>query len=157
MPDMQAAEVAQHALKTHSGNDASPLCLLTGSEDRTMRHMLYRPPAASVLQHNTGSRQQRSATDGQRKPADGQSAEGNKPAGLGERQGVADDGRQVGLFGGFEVGFQAAGSAVKSIMTISFGAGLQAACKGLYPGCSDLAGILSANLIAIAAVSCSVA
>ena len=148
--DMQVAEGTKDALTQHSNNCASPFCLLTGSEDRTMRQLLYSPPAASTPQHNTGSRQMRSATDGQGRPADGQRATSNGPADLAERQGAGADGRQGGLFGAAELGFQAAGSAVKSVLAISFDKGVQNACKASNPRQS------TANYIAIVILGCSV-
>ena len=162
------ADCSEHAQAASSSRDSSPLCLLTGSEDGTMRHLLYNLPCPSLPQLDMDSphqlldvaRQDRSAPGGrtvgkqptighqkQNQAADGQQSskaqqgraiggqqvlsEGqaaDRQQGGSQRQAQAANGRLSGLYGGNEVGFQAAGSAVKSILAIPLGAGAIPAC-----------------------------
>jgi len=139
----------------HAASSASPLCLLTGSEDGTMRQLLYNseepcpgqasqspsgqhPPFSGELQLNSRQTQSRSK---QNQPVNGQSMPNSQQSGIfngqngsSSRQSLPGDeqegstaggnGHPRGLFGAAEVGFQAAGSAVKSIVTIPAGPGM---------------------------------
>lgn len=158
---------------------ASPLCLLTGSEDGTMRRLLYSPQAADSRQHSrsNSAQDQSNGEEGQSfgsqtesscgqtqldneqsrpdnrqgQPIDGQSgpSSGQMPSGNGQDASAAgNSGKSGGSNGhplagslqphiaagsiqpprGFsgpdEVGFQAAGSAVKSIVAIPTSPGM---------------------------------
>ena len=208
--DAQSAE--QHIPGSSAGHiepqpegvtqSASPLCLLTGSEDGTMRQLLYSPQAADSRQHSLsnsrhdqsnggegqsfGSQTESSCgqtqldneqsrpdnrqgqpVDGQTTPSSGQGQAVDGQSGPSSGQGQAVDGQSGqllpgngqhasaagssgnpgcssghplagslqehiaagshqpprGFFGSDEVGFQAAGSAVKSIVAIPTGLG----------------------------------
>ncbi|DBA76394.1 TPA: hypothetical protein ACH3X1_010099 [Trebouxia sp. C0004] len=137
----------------HAASSASPLCLLTGSEDGTMRQLLYNPeescpgqasqspngqhpPGNGELQLNSRQTQSHNEqpVNGQNMPKSQQSGIFNGQNGSSSRQSAPDseqdgstaggNGHPRGLFGADEVGFQAAGSAVKSIVTIPAGPGL---------------------------------
>ncbi len=124
----------------HVDSAVSPLCLLTGSEDGTMRQLLYSPQPADDRQQRQSSSEQSPSGNGHGQSTSGQTGSGNgqnqsgkgqtesyggeTPSGneqsepsIGRRQ-AACIGQSQGLFGADEVGFQAAGSAVKSIITI---------------------------------------
>ena len=153
----QAPELASSELEDCSMQlqDSSPLCLLTGSEDGTMRQLLYSPPdpsetplqspsdTPSGTPHTPVSQQPHGANI----PSAAQSSASSMKSPLGQGRSVRvsntiDEGRagsggrqqgkavreacdrqQKGLYGANEVGFQAAGSAVKSIVAMSLGAG----------------------------------
>ena len=140
--------------------EASPLCLLTGSEDGTMRQLLYCPPAPSGTPpetpfetpsgapHTAVSQLPRSPSmpsaakssssssnmksppashmQGRAEPVSNTTEQGRAGSVRG-RQGKAVrescDRQQKGLYGADEVGFQAAGSAVKSIVAMCLGPG----------------------------------
>ena len=139
----------------HAASSASPLCLLTGSEDGTMRQLLYNPEepcpgqagqspsgqnpplngelhlvdrqtqscteqSQSVNGHSMPNSQQSGIINGQNGSSSGQSLPDD------EQEGSTAGGNRHprGLFGADEVGFQAAGSAVKSIVTIPAGPGM---------------------------------
>ena len=131
-PSSLSSSLPKHATEPGSGKlegcsmkEASPLCLLTGSEDGSMRQLLYSPPTVSASCSSLKSReaaaeQGRSEGDGNT-PDEGQAGSGKKQK---RKAGRESDRQQRGLFGGDEVGFQAAGSAVKSIVAMSFGAGI---------------------------------
>ncbi len=131
-----------------AASSASPLCLLTGSEDGTMRQLLYNaeepcprqasqslsgqhPPLDGELQLD--DRQTQSCSE-QNQPVNGQSMPSSEQNGSRSRQSVPDNeqegataggkGHPRGLFGAAKVGFQAAGSAVKSIVAIPAGKGM---------------------------------
>lgn len=139
-----------------AATSASPLCLLTGSEDGTMRQLLYNaeePFPRQASQSTSGQHpplngelqladRQTQLHDEQNQPVNGQSMPNcqhdglfNGQNGSSSRQSLLDDeqegstaggnGHPRGLFGAGEVGFQAAGSAVKSIVTIPAGPGTQ--------------------------------
>ena len=138
-----------------AASPASPLCLLTGSEDGTMRQLLYNPQEPFPRQASQSPSGQYPPLDGelqlddrqtqsrreQHQPVNGQSMPNSQHDGLfngqtgsssrqsvpgHEQEGstVGGNGYPRGLFGAGEVGFQAAGSAVKSIVTIPAGKGM---------------------------------
>ncbi|DBA78263.1 TPA: hypothetical protein ACH3X2_008215 [Trebouxia sp. C0005] len=138
------------SMPTHpAASSACPLCLLTGSEDGTMRQLLYnpeercpgqasqspsgqQPPLDGELHLRNGQTQscseQNQLVNGESLPNSQQSETFNGQNGSSSRQSLPRDeqegstaggsGHLRGLFGTDEVGFQAAGSAVKSIVTI---------------------------------------
>lgn len=120
----RAPELADSELEDCGLRAASPLCLLTGSEDGSMRQLLHSPFSKQ------GSVPESLAAPADRmvRPMDGSRALDKGQAGREERQrgkaGRHAEGQQRGLFGGEEVGFQAAGSAVKSMVAMPFGAGI---------------------------------
>ena len=159
----QAPELASSELEGCSMQlpDASPLCLLTGSEDGTMRQLLCSPSTSSdaspqasaeapseATQTNLSqlpyistipSAAQTSASSIKSPPAspgqgrsvrvnnttdEGQAGRGSRQQGRAVRESC--DRQQKGLYGADEVGFQAAGSAVKSIVAMPLGAGWHA-------------------------------
>ena len=148
----QAPELASSELEDCSMQlqQASPLCSLSGSEDGTMRQLLYSPPApsgnpsetphtpgsqlphsptiSSAAQSSANSKSSPPASHAQGRPVRLSNTRDEGQAGSGRgRQGKAVrescDRQQKGLYGASEVGFQAAGSAVKSIVAMSLGAG----------------------------------
>ena len=142
--------------------DASPLCLLSGSEDGTIRQLLYSPPTPSKTHLQTPSETPsetpsgtpqstpsqlpnrptipsaaQSSADSMKSPPaspgrgrsvpvssttdEGQTSSSKRQQGKAVRGSF--DRQQKGLYGADEVGFQAAGSAVKSIVVMSLGVG----------------------------------
>ncbi len=138
-----------------AASSASPLCLLTGSEDGTMRQLLCNPQEPFPGQASQSSSGQHPSLNGepqlddrqtqscseQNQPVNGQSMPSSQQSGTlngqngsssrqslpgNEQEGstAGGNGHPRGLFGAGEVGFQAAGSAVKSIVTIPAGPGM---------------------------------
>ena len=137
-----------------AASSASPLCLLTGSEDGTMRQLLYNAVEPCPRQAGQSPRGQHPPLNGelqlddrqtqldseQNQPVNGQTMASSQQSGLFSGQNGSSSGQSVpddeqegstaggighprGLYGAGEVGFQAAGSAVKSIVTIPAGPG----------------------------------
>ena len=125
----------------------SPLCLLTGSEDGTMRRLLYNTQARgrghSPQAQDPGTDGQTFAPgDGQTSSSQGQGQSGQEGPATGHSGQACLDNRQLGqeggqrrgwppgcigqaagFFGAEEVGFQAAGAKVKSIVAVATGPG----------------------------------